>query len=271
MAERNIGLVKQVIRCLQLDRQLQKGSWPKLLTEVTFHINGMINATSRISPHMLTFGREPQSPLDSWCHHLGESQINSHGEHLTSLKKKQVELREIAMDNIRENLSRARRRYNQGKAESPICQGDVVMLRRNTISDGLTEKFNGPYEVLGRRGPDVKVRLNRRDRWIHIDNVKKYVRNTPGLIQIEESLADGSQEIPEERIHGGRATEDFNLPKLEQFESLSETNLHETPEVEELPEHTEMGETEGHIEMEAAVQSRTRSETGNVRNTWKTI
>ena len=82
------------------------------------------------------------------------------------------------------------------------------------------------------------------------------MRNTPGLIQIEESLADGSQEIPEERIHGGRVTEDFNLPNLDQFQCLSETNLHETPEVEELPEHTEMGETEGQIEMEAAVQSR---------------
>ena len=70
-------------------------------------------------------------------------------EHLDALKKK-AELREIGMDNIRENLSRARRLYNQGKAESLICKGDEVMLRRSTISDGLTEKFNGPYEVLER-------------------------------------------------------------------------------------------------------------------------
>ena len=37
MAERNIGLVKQVIRCLQEDRHLSKGSWPGLLTEVSLH------------------------------------------------------------------------------------------------------------------------------------------------------------------------------------------------------------------------------------------
>ena len=35
MAERNIGMVKQVIRCLQLDRRLSKESWPSLLTEVS--------------------------------------------------------------------------------------------------------------------------------------------------------------------------------------------------------------------------------------------
>ena len=39
MAERNIGMVKQVIRCLQLDRRLLKGSWPSLLTEAPFHFN----------------------------------------------------------------------------------------------------------------------------------------------------------------------------------------------------------------------------------------
>ena len=65
MAERNIGLVKQVIRCLQLDRQLSKGSWPGLLAEVSFHINNMENATSRMSPLLLHLGREPRSPLDS--------------------------------------------------------------------------------------------------------------------------------------------------------------------------------------------------------------
>ena len=31
MSERNIGMVKQVIRCLQQDRQLDRGSWSSLL------------------------------------------------------------------------------------------------------------------------------------------------------------------------------------------------------------------------------------------------
>ena len=65
MAERNVGQVKQVIRCIQLDRQLAKGSWPGLLTDVRFHINGIENATSRVCPHLLHLGREPRSPLDA--------------------------------------------------------------------------------------------------------------------------------------------------------------------------------------------------------------
>ena len=64
MADRNIGMVKQVIRCLQMDRNLPKDSWPSLLTEVSFHCNAMNNATTGISPHMLAYGQQPRSPMD---------------------------------------------------------------------------------------------------------------------------------------------------------------------------------------------------------------
>ena len=64
MAEGNIGFVKQVILCLFLDRNLSKGSWPQLLPEVAFHCNSMINASSKISPFMLTYGRQPYGVKD---------------------------------------------------------------------------------------------------------------------------------------------------------------------------------------------------------------
>ena len=36
LAERSIGHVKQVARCLTIDRGLEKDAWPSILTEVTF-------------------------------------------------------------------------------------------------------------------------------------------------------------------------------------------------------------------------------------------
>ena len=161
MAERNIGLVKQVIRCLQLDRQLSKGSWPGLLAEVNFHINSMENATSRVSPLLLHLGREPRSPLDSWCKHLQEGERNNHGEYLAALKKKQLELQNIAQENINKNLQE--------------IEGDRVMLRQGNLRDSLSPRFAGPFHVIQRRGrgPDVKLQLKQKNKWVHIDNVKK--------------------------------------------------------------------------------------------------
>ena len=174
MAERNVGLVKQVVRCLQLDRQLAKGSWPGLLTEVSFHINSMENATSRISPHLLHLGREPRSPLDAWCTHIHKGERNNHGEYLEALRRKRSELRSIAQENITKNLGKARARYNQGKRESDIAAGEQVMLKSGQLKDSLSPRYTGPYEVVERRGPDVKVRLKRRDKWVHIDNTKRF-------------------------------------------------------------------------------------------------
>ena len=82
-------------------RQLSKGSWPGLLTEVSFQMNSMVNSTTRISPNLLNFGREPASPLDAWCNHLGEGERNSQGEYLETLRRKRVELRDIAFENSR--------------------------------------------------------------------------------------------------------------------------------------------------------------------------
>ena len=224
MAERNIGLVKQVIRCLQMDRQLPKGSWPKLLSEVSFHINGMVNNTSRFSPHMLHFGHEPLSPIDSWCQHLGEGKKNSHGEYLQALKRKQEELKELAAENIKKNLSSARRRHNKGRVEADIRAGDEVMLRRNAVGDSLTEKYHGPFRVLERRGPDVKVRLDRRDNWVHMDNVKKYVRNNPEAMHIENTLEGGMVNTTDVGGEGDSLTMDANLAGAVMEQGFVETS-----------------------------------------------
>ena len=139
MAERNIGMVKQVIRCLQLDLRLSKESWPSLLTEVSFHCNGMKNATSSTSPQMLTRGQQPKCPMDTWCDILHEGEANSHEEYLRNLKAKQETLQKIAQENINRSLERVRISRNIGRTFSCIEVGDRVMLKRNRM---------GPLEPL---------------------------------------------------------------------------------------------------------------------------
>ena len=189
MAERNIGLVKQVISCLMLDRQLAKGSWPALLKEVSFHCNSMDNASSRISPFMITYGRQPRSPVDAWCRGLELGKRNSHGEYVDSLKNKQAEMNAIAQENIARSLERARELRNKGRVESIVAKGDMVMVRNNARHDSLDPRFYGPYEVMDRKGPDVKIRIPKgnkwerggelqytryKKKWVHLDRCKQY-------------------------------------------------------------------------------------------------
>ena len=64
LAERSIGLVKQVARCLTLDRNLEEDAWPRILTEVTFYCNNMENSSTKYSAQLLNTGRQPTSPID---------------------------------------------------------------------------------------------------------------------------------------------------------------------------------------------------------------
>ena len=254
MAERHIGLVKQVIQCLQADRHLSKGSWPELLTEVSFHINSMKNATSGLSPHLLTFGREPHSPLDAWCSNLSEGGRNSHEEYLETLEKKKEELESIARSRIERNLSKARQRYNSGKHE----KGDMVMLKRSLVQDALSPRYDGPFQVIKRRGPDVKVRVAAKDRWVHLNNVKRYSEPARmmvhGTVQTEERnqnmTGDGAGVIdpPDQNTNNVTAEDTLEDDLLDYGASLCSDSMSEPGELPPNADWDDPSELEEELE-----------------------
>ena len=64
MAERGIGTVKQTIRCILLDRKMEQVSWQTLLPEISFLLNSVSNASTKLSPHLQTYVRELRTPKD---------------------------------------------------------------------------------------------------------------------------------------------------------------------------------------------------------------
>ena len=47
--------------------------------------NSTVTSSTRVSSHMLTYGREPPCPIDAWCKVLKGEEVNSHSEHLELL------------------------------------------------------------------------------------------------------------------------------------------------------------------------------------------
>ena len=131
MSERNIGMVRQVIRCLQQDRHLDRGSWPYLLSKVLFHCNGMVNNSTQISSHANLWWRTPVR----WTRgvRVTRGRVNTQGEYVETLRRKRSELIEIARTNSERNLQAARRLRNKGRCESLVKSGDLVLLKRQTL------------------------------------------------------------------------------------------------------------------------------------------
>ena len=86
---------------------------------------------------MLTYGRQPRSPVDTWCSGMELGERNSHGEYLHALRNRQAELNAIASENIALTLGSAKEYRNKGRFKSEIYKGDQVMLRNDARHDSL--------------------------------------------------------------------------------------------------------------------------------------
>ena len=129
-------------------------------------------------------------------------------------------------ENVARSLKRVRELRNKGRVRSNISKGDKVMLHNNARLDSLEPRYYGPYEVMDRTGPDVKIRIHKevrnrsgrrytryKNKWVHLDRCKEYYRAS----EIVHPPRDQEFEAPKESTGPVVATEsrDEEHPKVE--------------------------------------------------------
>ena len=191
LAERSIGLVKQVARCLTIERNLDKDAWPSILTEVTFYCNNIENSSTKLSAHLLSTGRQPTSPIDAWIAAHKEGPAETHQQHVERLVKLKAELLEQAAENDRISKRKMQQKYDRGTRRTVISPGDYVFERNERHTDSLDPRFNGPYRVIGRRGADVKIDRGRGPKWIHLSRCKLYRGSRGSDVRLPNSKISG--------------------------------------------------------------------------------
>ena len=129
MAERGIGAVKQTLRCLLLDRKMEQASWPALLPEVSFLLNSVSNAPTELSPHLLTYGREPRAPKDLASLDVPDTPVTVE-DYWTRLKETKEALASLARNNRERGSISSKTQYDAGKRDEMFRAGDKVLLRK---------------------------------------------------------------------------------------------------------------------------------------------
>ena len=101
-------------------------------------------------------------------------------------------------DEVNESLTQARVKmkadYDKGKKDTDCQPGSWVFLKDQNRKSSLSPCFQGPYIVLSRKGPNVKLRFrNGRARVVHLNRCKNCPR--PSVeIQVEgNNLASQSE------------------------------------------------------------------------------
>ena len=183
---------------------MEQASWPMLLPEVSFLLNNVHNASTKLSPHMLTFGREPKAPNDVRPF-AGSEGIEGPEAYLEELNRTKEILSELARSNRGRSSIASKAHYDLGKRDVGYKAGDTVLLRKE-VRGPLDCRYEGPYTILCRTGENVKISLPNKDKWVHLNRCKPYGKSKltiPVLTQAEEDI--------ESRAGGTYTNEDSGL------------------------------------------------------------
>ena len=93
--------------------------------------------------------------------------------------------------------------------------------------DTLAPRFDGPYRVLRQRDANVKLRLPRKEKWVHLDHCKRFEGTITGVVQPHNVEPDG--EVGSSSAGGTTLGQDTNV-RADEAEISSEANAVEYEE-----------------------------------------
>lgn len=171
--------------------QFQK-DWDTLLPYIKFAYNSSTNETTKFSPHLLLYGKEPRFPYELA---LGTATYNETGfdEHTLSIRTETRfnKISRLAQSNIEFSKHKMTIRANKNKTAVTYEPGELVWLfviPRTTytpfgnastrLAAKLKFPWQGPYEVVRQVTPNtVELQLpkgNRLGQNVHVNRLKKY-------------------------------------------------------------------------------------------------
>ena len=154
------------------------GDWEKQLPFVVYFLNCTVNASTKVSPFQLLFGRHPSLFRSSRDNHRVQAYDGSSSDYVVSLHNSIDRFHNIASDNAAASKREFTEKYNATNCPRqwrPFSVGDKVKYK-NYYPDRRNRKFSaryrGPFEVVACRGVNYKILDGRsRARWVHHDEI----------------------------------------------------------------------------------------------------
>ena len=176
LAERCVQAGKQLLRCLLAERDMRQTDWPGVMKEVGFLFNSTKNASTKMTPHEAMYGMKLKSPFSAVLTSDPDGRVRPK-ELVEETAATTTATTAQVLKRSKEAHERSRTWYNQGKVapdQREIHAWNLVFLKNEVATSGLDLCFKGPFVVTRVSGVNVRLRLGCRDRWFHMNRIKKY-------------------------------------------------------------------------------------------------
>jgi hypothetical protein len=155
----------------------QQTDWDLYVPHVAFAYNTSRQDTTKVSPFMLVYGRDPILPSDASLH------LPTENPNVIEIRERALNVRSNAIDNIREKQQKDKTRYDTKHRRVEYLPGDQVKvftpIKKVGKSEKLLLRYFGPFEILEKRGEvDYLVKMgcgrNARIDVVHVSRILPY-------------------------------------------------------------------------------------------------
>ena len=165
-------------------RQSQK-DWDEHIPMALLAYRSCANEVNKISPAMMTYGRELNLPVDL-IYGVPPSSVQPGQEphqYVAELEQAILKVHEIARTKMLKAANRQKKNYDLKQYKNNYKKGDLVWLftpaiKKNRVKK-LSSRWNGPYQVVEPLS-DVLIKIRRRPRTkelvVHHNRLKPYYR-----------------------------------------------------------------------------------------------
>ena len=205
LVERFNQTFKQMLR-KSIDREGRNAKdWDTLLPYLLFAYREVPQSSTGFSPFELLYGHTVRGPLDilkeSWQGSIrGEESVVSHVLAIRERLERTMKLVEFNLKRAQEQQSV---QYNQNAKQREFAAGDLVLVLLPTTQDKLCAKWQGPYQVLEKKGRvNYLIDMHdhqKRKRVYHVNLLKKW--ETPVSSCMAQEV-DDEEDLPDWRASG---------------------------------------------------------------------
>ena len=178
--------------------------WDKQIPYLLFAYREVPQSSTGFSPFELLYGRDVRGPLDilreTWeASPKSEETVVSHVLE-THAQQRLKEMADIVEENLVIRQGAQKQWYDKRARLREFKSGDPVLVLLPTTTDKLTAQWQGPYQVLERKGKvtySVDMHDKRkRTRVFHVNMLKAFQVRSEETCFLEEVLQEGVDEIP---------------------------------------------------------------------------
>ena len=176
LVERFNGTLKGILKRLASERPKD---WDRYINAALFAYREAPQESLGFSPFELLYARPVRGPMtilrELWTKEIGDEEVKTTYQYVVDLREKMEQMVELAHQNLKSSAARYKKYFDVNTKQRSFSSGDKVLLLLPSKQNKLEVKWQGPFEVVMKKGENnYVVDIGTSKKTYHANLLKRY-------------------------------------------------------------------------------------------------